>query len=637
MVRFILLFPAILFLLLSTGFSEEAERLEKIVLQAERVRIELPDAYGSYEVVNREEIETKNLSYAEDALREVPGLSVTRSGGRGALTGLFLRGTNTEHTLFLIDGMEMNDPSSSSRGYNFAHFLLDNVERIEILKGPQSILYGSDAIGGVVNIVTKTGKGKPEIRGDFSVGSFSTFKESASISGGTEKVSYIFSLVREDSKGISSADERLGNDERDGYRNTTGFSKIRLDLSKNLSFNVLFNFIDAHKDLDWGGGRGGDDPNYYEKFRNLILKTGFDISSLDGKWDQKIFFGTNDVSRKYVNKPDARRKSWSRNTYDGTLQKIDWQNNLYLIRNHDLALGVEYERETSDFESLSSYGDSFLPKKSTNTISFYAQDRMKIGETFSMVLGVRTDHHSRFGDETTYRISPRIDIPRVRTALKASFSTGFKAPTLYQLYAPPDPFLGPIGNPNLKPEKVKSYEFGVEKRFFEDRFLLSGVYFHNDLKDLIIFDYDPVTWTYYGYKNIGKALTEGFEFSVSGAILDNFNVYLGYTLCHARDKELDEPLPRRPKQKFDASFEYSFPKKGSVVLDTQYVGPRYNSRGRVRRMGGYTVFNLSANYKINQNFTIYGRVDNLFDKHYYEVWGYGTEGRAIKGGIRLLF
>ncbi|MCX7856571.1 MAG: TonB-dependent receptor [Deltaproteobacteria bacterium] len=618
-------------------FSQEIHKLETIIISAEKVTVPASLTQGSVNVITSEEIELRHLDYAKDALGTLPGLNLTRSGGKGALTGLFIRGMNSEHTLVLLDGMELNDPTSSNRSFDFGHFLLENVERIEILKGAQSLSYGSDAIAGVVNIVTKTGKGKPTFSLTSSAASHSTFRESGSLSGGTEKINYFLSFTREDSKGISSADKRFGNDEKDSYRNSTLFSKIQVKPNENIGIHFLLNHINSYKELDYGAGPKGDDPNYDSRLKNLVLKGSLDIKLFDGKWTQKLSYGVNDMYRNYENDPDPVRTFWSRYSYEGAIEKIEWQNNMVIRSDNEIVFGIEYERENAKYESLSSWGKDIMPKKSTHTISLYVQDRFDIKDRVQGIIGIRTDDHSRFGTETTFRIAPSLSISETRTRLKGSYSTGFKAPTVYQLFAPADPFMGPVGNKDLKPEKTKSYEIGLEQMFFKDRMSLGVTYFENYVKDLIIFDYDPVLWVYYGFKNVGKAETKGFEFTLSGTLTESLNFTLGYTLCHARDKEADEPLPRRPKHKFDAAFQYRVLDRASFGLECQYIGERYNNTGRGRKMGGYTVFGGSVDYRINKNLLVFGRVENMFDKHYYEVWGYGTEGRVLKGGIKLTF
>ncbi|MDW8002851.1 MAG: TonB-dependent receptor [Deltaproteobacteria bacterium] len=629
----------VFFLMVSSNFaaSQEIEELEPIVVSAERVKVLTTEPYGSVSILTREEIESRHFGYAKDALSTIPGLSLTRSGGRGALTTLFLRGMNSEHTLVLIDGMEVNDPTSASRTFDFGHFFLENVERIEVLKGAQSLSYGSDAIAGVVNIVTRTGKGKPAFSLTSTVESHSTFRESASFSGGKDILSYFFSVVREDSKGISSADKRFGNRERDGYKNSTLFSKVQIRPKENLNIEFLLNHVNSHKELDIRPGPQGDDPNYDSTVKNLLLKGGLDFKLPGGRWIQRLFYGINDVYRRYENDPDPKRRSWSRYTYDGALEKIDWQNNVQISLDNEIVFGLEYERERAKFNSVHSWGKEGMPKKGTHTISVYLQDKFELGGGIQGIAGIRLDDHSRFGTETTFRIAPSLMLAKTRTRLKASYSTGFKAPTVYQLFAPADPIYGPIGNRELKPERSRSYEVGLEQHFFKDTVLLTATYFENYVKDMIIFDYNPVTWMYYGYKNIGKAETSGFEFTLVAKPTQSLGFTFGYTFCNARDKDTDEPLPRRPKHKFDANVNYRYLEKATFGLECQYVGERYNNRGRGRKMGGYTIFGGSLDYRMHKNFSLFGRIDNIFDKHYYEVWGYGTEGRVFKGGIRLTF
>jgi len=277
-------------------------------------------------------------------------------------------------------------------------------------------------------------------------------------------------------------------------------------------------------------------------------------------------------------------------------------------------------------------GESVFPEKSANIKGAYIQDKIALYESFFATLGIRVDDHSSFGSETTYRIAPAYLFKKTGTKIKATYGTGFKAPSLYQLYAPATAS-GPIGNEDLKPEKSKGWDVGIEQYLFQDRLTLGATYFRNDFENLIDFD-----WTK-GYINIAKARTEGAEIFASVRPAEDLTIRASYTYTDTEDKETGEKFLRRPLHKGSLNLNYLFLKKGNVNVDIIYVGKRddwdpYPKRGKV---GDYTLVNLAASYDITKKIQLFGRVDNLFDRDYEEVKGYGTAGVSFFGGAKVSF
>jgi len=622
-------------------YGEEKEvTLEEVVVTATRVETPIEEIASSMTVISSKEIERKKKTTVSEVLKGIQGLDVVQTGGLGSHTSIFIRGANSEHTLVMIDGVEVNDPISPGRSYDFAHLTVDNIERIEVIRGPQSTLYGSDAIGGVINIITKKGEGKPRLVLSAEGGTFTTFRESTGVSGGNKLVNYSLALSRFDTNGISAADKKYGNYERDGYENTSLSSRLGFAPKENLDVDFIFHYINAKTDLDNFGGVGGDDPNYVQKSKQILFKTQVGLSLFDHRWTQKLAFATTDNDRDVKNKKDDQHPFDSeRGHYDGQLIKFDWQHNLQLHKTNSLTFGLEYEEEEGEsryhWESLWGPGMSVFPKKTTNTKGYYIQDQIKLWDRFFATLGVRIDDHSRFGTETTYRIAPLYIIKETGTRIKGTFGTGFKAPTLYQLFAPAT-LWGPIGNKDLKPEKSKGWDFGVEQDLLKNRVVLGATYFRNDFKDLIQYEMDQ------GYINIAKAKTEGVELFSSVKPIDDLTVRINYTYTDTEDKTTGETLIRRSKNKFGLDLNYHFLKKGNANLGVIYVGKRDDkdfsiSPPRRVKLDQYTLVNLAASYDISKNFQLFGRVENLLDKEYEEAKGFGTPGLSFFGGIKLSF
>ncbi|MBM4278222.1 MAG: TonB-dependent receptor, partial [Deltaproteobacteria bacterium] len=511
--------------------------------------------------------------------------------------------------------------------------------RIEVIRGPQSTLYGSDAIGGVINIITKKGEGKPKFSLSAEGGSFTTFRETAGVSGGNRWVNYSLSLSRLDTEGISAAGKKYGNYERDGYKNTSLSTRLGFTPLDNLNIDFILRYVNAESELDYSGGIGGDDPNYIQRSNQLLFKTEAGLSLFDQFWNQKLGFAINNHHRDYKNKIDPWNPLYEKSNYDGELIKFDWQHHMKLHKTNAITFGFEYEREEGRSKYYYEYfgwpGQSILPKKRANTKGYYFQDEIRLRDRFFATLGIRVDDHSRFGTETTYRVAPAYLIKETGTKVKGTFGTGFKAPTLYQLYAPAT-LWGPIGNKDLKPEKSKGSDFGIEQELLKKRVILGATYFRNDFKNLINYE------SGLGYININKAKTEGGELSASVKPIDHLTLSFNYTHTDTEDKRTKKDLLRRPKNKFGLDINYHFFDKGNVNLGVIYVGKRDDMDWSVwpaRRveLDGYALVNLAASYNITNNFQLFGRIDNLFNKEYEEAKGWGTPGLSLFGGIKLSF
>jgi vitamin B12 transporter len=615
--------------------AQGKEKIDEIVVTATRLETAEREVGSSITVITADQIRKQQKTTVLEVLRDVPALDVVQSGGPGRETSVFIRGAKSEHTLVLVDGVEMNDPSSAGRSFDFADLTVDNIERIEVVRGPQSTLYGSDAIGGVINIITKKGTGKPSGFVSAEGGSFKTFTESAGISGGTGLINYSLGISRLDTDGISAADEKDGNHEKDGYENTTFSTRLGITPAKNFDADFILRYINAEADIDNSGGAGGDDPNNTADTRQLFLRTQARLSLFDDLWEQKIGMSLSDHHRQYDNPIDAEHPDDSdHSTYDGQVLKFDWQHNLHLHESNTLTLGVETEKEKakSSYYSESAYGPytSTFAEESARTTGYYLQDQIRAWDAWFTTLGARLDDHSRFGTKTTYRIASSYLVRQTSTRFKGSYGTGFKAPSLYQLYSV-------YGDQDLDPEKSTGWDAGVEQMFYHERLTLGITYFSNDFDNLI--DFDSATSK---YVNVAKAESKGVETYLSAQPSDDLTLRVSYTYTDTEDKTTGKELLRRPKNKSSFDANYRFLGKGNVNLEVLCVGKRddydYSSWPAARvRLGSYTLVNLAASYDIAEHIRLLGRVDNLFDKEYEEVSGYGTPGISGYAGIRLSF
>jgi len=618
----------------------KVEAPERVLVTATRLETPYEQVGSSFTVVTRQEIEQKKPSTVVDLLRGVPGLDVVQAGGPGGQASVFMRGAKSEHTLVLIDGVEMNDPITPGRSFDWSHLTPDNVERIEVIRGPQSTLYGSDAIGGVINIITRKGKGRPSVTLTGEAGSRHTFRESLSILGSTPVFNYAISTARLDTDGISAADRRDGNHERDGYRNNTCSMRLGLKAAENFDVDLIVRCIRDKAEIDNFGGPGGDDPNYTTEAEQLFVRAQGRLKLLDGFWEQKFGVSYSDHYRTTRNNPDAAHpKDLERSSYDGQVVRFDWQHNLRLHETNTLTVGLETEEESgkSSYHSDGMFGpfDSTFPRETARTSGVYVQDQIALFDRFFATVGFRVDDHERFGSAFTYRVAPTFVIRETGTRIKGSVGTGFKAPTLFQLYAP---F---YGNPALQPEKSKGCDFGIEQDLFGRLLTLDATCFRNRFTNLI--DYVPVGWSG-SYQNVGQAETKGVELGATLRPSDEFTLRASCTHTRTEDMATGMELLRRPRHKASIEANYRLLRTTNINLSANYVGPRKDlffdnatfTSSRVT-LHSYVLVNLAVTHDVSKNLQVYGRVENLLNDRYQEVKGYGTPGIGFFAGFRATF
>lgn len=613
----------------------KATEIEEVVITATRLDTPSSEVASSITVITNRQIEEQQKTTVLEVLREVPALDVVQAGGPGRMTSVFIRGANSEHTLVVLDGVEMNDPITPGGGYDFANLTTDNIERIEIIRGPQSTLYGSDAVGGVINIITKKGKGEPSGFVSAEGGSFKTFIEKGGVSGGNKWINYSLGLYRWDTEGISAANQKDGNREKDGYGSTSASVRLGVTPVEYFDVDFIFRYIAAKADIDNHGGVGGDDPNSTVDSKQLFFRTQARLSLFDDLWEQKLGFSLSKHDSDYHNDKDADHVSdLSRSTFEGQIVNFDWQHNLHIHRTNILTLGVETQEQQgkSDYYSESAWGpySSSFKNKTARRFSYYLQDKIRLWDSWFTTLGVRADDYGRLGTDITYRITSAYLIRQIGTKIKGTYGTGFKAPTIYQLYSQ-------YGDENLKPEKSTGWDVGVEQSLLGEKLTMGATYFRNELNQLI--DFDSGTSK---YKNVAKAETSGVELFMFVRPIDDLTIRVSYTYTDTKDKSTGEELLRRPRNKFGFDLNYRFLEKGNVNLSVLYVGKRDDndySTSTVKRvvMDDYVLANLAASYQITKNFQIFGRIENLFDADYEEVKGFGMPGISAFGGLKISF
>jgi vitamin B12 transporter len=607
---------------------------EEVTVTATRLETPLREVGSSVTVITARELEQRQIVSVAEALRAVPGLSVVQTAGRAGVASVFLRGAKSEQTLVLLDGIVLNDPISPGRAFDFFALDVSNVERIEVIRGPQSTLYGSDAMGGVVQIITKKGAGPPQVTVSAEAGSFETLNAGAGFSGSQGAFDYSLWASRQTSAGISAADEDRGFQERDGYTKTNLSGRWGWAASEALSFDLFLRLMDTESELDQDYGSGiEDDPNFNYTSRQRFFRVQGTLALSQSAWTQKLGYSQSEIRREAENKRDpVHPLDASRDTFDGTIRKADWQHDLALHETSTLTLGLEAqeERGSSSSHSESAFGpfDSRFPEESATLTSAYAQDRVRIADAFFGTVGLRVDDHDRFGQEQTYRLTAAYLIGATGTKLKATYGTGFKAPTLFQLFSD-------FGNPDLQPERSIGWDAGLEQSLSEGTLTLGLVYFRNEFEDLIDFDFGTNR-----FANTGRAETRGIEAEAALRPEGPWTLDLAYTQTRTEDLSTGEPLLRRPDDQatLEATWRPGAPWR--LVFSALRVGKREDfdfAKFERVTLHPYTLIALATDYSLTPIVTLFGRVENLTDADYEEVRGYGVPGRAAYAGVRATF
>lgn len=565
-------------------------------------------------VITREEIERSGQSSLVEVLRGKPGLDVVRSGGPGGQTSVFLRGANSQHTKVLLDGIPINDPSNATRGLDFSTLDVENIERIEILRGPQSLLYGSDAIGGVINIITRRGEGPMQVRSRHYGGSLGTWRTGMSVSGGDERTYYSFGGSYLATDGISQASADRGNTERDRFRNGTLSGRFGWTPSDQVNVDYVFRYQDADAGIDnfdLFTGVPVDNIGRKNLLNSFYNRVQLQSLFLDGGIEQVVGFNVADYHRK-----DTDPEPGVPPLFKGQARQIDYQLNFLLTEWNTLSAGAQYYAENA--------ASTFNPEESQYNRGVFLQDQWQIFENWFASVGVRFDDHSRAGPAETYRATSVYTFVATNTDLHGSIGTGFRAPALAEnLFA--------FGNPNLRPERSKGWDFGITQRLLDNRLTVDATYFRNDFEDLIVFDFNT-----FSLENIGRARASGVEITGRWDVLENTAVWANYTLTDTLDYSTNLPLVRRPRDKVTIGLDqYFWARTARIGGEAMLVGDRLDTGQQV--LDEYAVINLNGSYYFGPNTELFARIDNVFNEKYEEIRGFGSVGITGYAGFNLLW
>jgi vitamin B12 transporter len=613
----------------TAAVAADNDQLEQVIVSATRIPTPENQLASSVTVITADDIAAKQERTLVDVLQDVPGLNAVQVGGPGGQTSLFIRGTNSNHTKVFIDGIDVGDPSNSTASFDAGQLLTPDIERVEVLRGPQSGLYGADAIGGVIDVITKSGSGPLKVSAGVEGGSFDTFNQAGSLSGQEGDFHYAANIehLHVGATPVTPLDVLEPGEQRidDYYNNVTASTKLGVDVTKDFSLALVGRYTDTHLRYtgtdDFSFTEPADPQQSESQSTAYSGRASARLLSFDGFLDQTLGVAYTHYST-LTTTPNPVGSTQARNT--GDRSKIDWQGALKFSATQTLLLGAETERdEISDPISAD-----------TRINSGYMELQSQFGESLYSALNVRYDDSSQFGSKVTYRIAPTYVIAATGTQLRASVGTGFKPPTLSQLYQNFPPFF--FANPNLKAETSTGWDAGVEQAWAGGAVRAGATYFHNSISNLIDSNAD-----FTSYANVGHATTQGVESFIAYQPHRSLSLRLDYTYTEATNDVLNEELLRRPKHKGTVEFMWQATEPLSLTTTVLWIGSWVdgNRDFSVARLEapGYTIVDLTANYSFGAHLTLFGRINNLFDRQYQEPVGYMKPGIGAVVGLRATF
>lgn len=624
--------------------TDPPAELDELIVSAALAPLSRDDVASSITVITREEIEQRQVKYLADLLRDVPGFNVSQAGGMGAQTQVRVRGAEANHMLVLIDGIRANDPGSVDE-FQFQFALTANIERIEIIRGPQSAIWGSDAVAGVINIIRRKDLRASWVSGSAEAGSFSTL--SAAIDGGLSRAAFRLQggIAHYQTDGINIARE---GSEKDGAENTTANLGVEWDINDAWKVAASGQHVSAETQFDdvdfFVTGLPVDTDRLTEAERNYLRG--------EARWSPPGSRWSGNASLNYTDTDNQNfyDGAWSSSTAAGVLDARLRASYLPGSRQDDLqhrfTAGLDYIE--TDFEQrgmATPWGDP-NQDQSYEQSSIAGEYVGRIFDDFTWTLSGRYNDFSDFDNIATWQAAFSHQVNDVFRA-RGSFGSGFKAPTFterFGFYA--DQF---IGNPELKPETSLGWELGLDSQWLEHGLVLGLVYFDQRLEDEIDgFVFDPGTFLYTAKNKDSDSRRRGVEVVFDWKLLNSLDLSANYTYTHATESgagETELRELRRPRHMGSLNLQYRFlDSRAYGNLNISYTGKQYDVFfdpasfvSETVQLDRYTLVDLSAGWKLTPSLELIGRISNLTDEEYEDVLGYSTRGRAWFAGVRGRF
>jgi vitamin B12 transporter len=616
------------------------DELERVVVSANRIERPLSRIGNSVTLLDEEQVRASQKRTVSDLLTTTPGITVSRNGGLGGATQLRIRGAESDQTVVLIDGVKLNDPSSAGGGFDFSNLLTSDYMRIEVLRGPQSTLWGSQAIGGVVNVVTTVPDGPLLAAYSAEGGARGSATVQARAEAGDERFAWRVAGQYLTTDGISAFNDDRGGRERDPYRNVGANARGLLRFNDAVSAELRSTYTRGRADFD--GFPPPDhtlvDTREYGYTEELVAYAGVNAATFGGRLQNRVGFAYTDTDRENFD-PDLP----VRTTFDATGRNERWeyQGTLALSGSVGGVFGVESERSELDTRAPSVFDPNPVPLAHDARLdSVYGQLSVSPIDALTLTAGLRYDDHDTFGSESTggaalaWTATPT-------TIVRASYGEGFKAPTLFQLFSE-------VGNEALAPERADAWDAGIEQHLLNDALLLSATYFSRNTDNMIAFvscfvPTDPrcANRPFGFFDNVQQTEADGFELGLVAHLGERLRLDANYTDMDTTNRSpganFGHELPRRPGRTLNGELTYGWPFGLTTTVAVTHAGRSFDDAENEIVVDSYTVVDLRAAYQLRDALELYGRLENAFDEEYETIAGYGTPGRGVFVGVRQSF
>ncbi len=617
--------------------TEEPETLAPVIVTATSIETPVNRIGSSVTVIGSDQLEDLGSNSIVEALRQVPGLSLTQTGPAGGPVDILMRGGRPDFTLVMIDGVKLLDQIGQA---DLAHITPDNIERIEVVRGPQSALHGADALSGIINIITKKGSGDPQLEVSVLGGNLDNNLETFSFSGSTESFNY---SVAGSHFGTSNVDD-LDNDD---YDNFVLSARAGFEIEDEVDLSFIFRYQTADAGNPGSTRFIPEDPDDELESRDMTFAVQYD-QQLTDIWDHFLQISFSDQTLKAEDPVDQDgpfgfNDAFFENDTVFIRHALNYKHDVQVLEDHVLTVGIDWEHEEADIVSVSDSPTEIIDETRQN-LGLYVQAALSFFDRLDVVAGVRHDDNSEYGSEVSPRINANYLLVETDTRLKASYGEGIKNPTFLDLFFDAPPWF--FANPDLEPEKSKAWDVGVEQTLCDGKLIVGATYFHTDYDELISsVESAPFVYT---LDNLNTAESEGVELELVAQLPYHLTLRGAYTYTDTEDDE-GEDLTRVSKDHVSLNLNYSH-ERWMVNLDAIYASKRKdNLFAYVDDDGdfvnditqedadGYVKVDLAAEYALNDNITILGSIQNLFDEDIEEVLGYESPGISFLAGVRGVF
>ena len=604
---------------------------DPVIVTATRTPTSISQVGSSVAVVTGSELRARGAATLLEGLAFVPGLVQIQAGSAAGTATVFMRGAKGDHLLVLVDGIEVNDPLTPGNSFDFSTFPTDAIERIEIVRGPQSTLYGSDAVAGVINIITRPPGEAVAPWATFEGGSYETLNAAAGVSGTLAGNRIRLEIARRQLGGISSAAEADGNTEPDDWNMWSGAMSLERQVGRG-ELTATLRGSRSRFDIDDFGGPFGDDPNALDHRQDLTGSVRY-RSTPGTRWTHSLLLGATAVRRTGFDGADPDHADERVNSeYRGLVQSAQWQHEVVLA-DHRLTAGLAWERRSGQSRYASDSGgwlySENLPWQARSVTALYVQDQFGLGPV-ALTLGGRIDVWSGYGVHPTMRAAAVVPIGRI--LVRSSIGTAFRTPSIYQCFSPR------YGNADLEAERSLGYDLGLEVPL-TDRARVGVSVYRQNVTDLIDFITDPTTWISQ-YVNRSEVVMQGAEGEVRLALSDRLGAEAGLTLMQARDETAGEDLVRRPA--LTATLGLDWHSAGALYGSARFrhVGKRsdidfHSPPYPVVDLEPVTLVEAELGYEATEHLGLRVRLRNITDADPVWVWGYGAMGRAFYLGLLI--